>query len=124
MTNNLALPEKSKAGFAPINGIDLYFETKGRGQPLLLLHAGVADSRMWDNQFELFSQTHQVIRCDLRGFGQSRNSPGLFAHYEDVVALLQYLKIEAVGLIGASFGGYTLHGHKINFFKVIEGLKI
>lgn len=107
MTNNRVLPEKSKAGFASINGIDLYFETKGTGQPLLLLHAGVADSRMWDKQFELFSQTHQVIRCDLRGFGQSRNSPGLFAHYEDIAALLKYLKIEAVSLVGASFGGYV-----------------
>ena len=48
MANNLYLPEETKAGFAPINGIDLYFETTGQGKPLLLLHAGVADSRMWD----------------------------------------------------------------------------
>jgi pimeloyl-ACP methyl ester carboxylesterase len=107
MARNSALPKKTKAGFASINGIDLYFETKGRGQPLLLLHAGVADSRMWDSQFELLCQTHQVIRCDLRGFGQSGKAPGLFAYYEDIAALLKCLKIDTVGLIGASFGGYV-----------------
>jgi 3-oxoadipate enol-lactonase len=92
-------------GFAAINGVDLYFETKGAGKPLLLIHAGVADSRMWDDQFEEFSKTHRVIRCDLRGFGQSGKSRGVFAHYEDIAGLLKYLEVEAVSIIGASFGG-------------------
>lgn len=103
----MSISEGTRAGFASINGIDMYFETKGEGQPLLLLHAGVADSRMWDSQFEEFSQTHFVIRCDLRGFGQSGHSAGLFAHYEDIAALLDYLKVEQVSVIGASFGGYV-----------------
>lgn len=108
--------------FATVNGIDLYFETKGTGQPLLLIHAGVADSGMWDNQFELFSQTHQVIRCDLRGFGQSRKSPGLFAHYEDIAALLKYLKIEAVSLVGASFGGYVTLDFVLTYPEMVTAL--
>lgn len=102
---DLPISEGTRAGFASINGIEMYFETKGEGKPLLLLHAGVADSRMWDSQFEEFSKTHVVIRCDLRGFGQSGQSAGLFAHYEDIAALLEYLKVEQVGIMGASFGG-------------------
>lgn len=93
--------------FAPINGIDLYFETKGAGKSLLLLHAGVADSRMWDNQFDEFSKSHFVIRCDLRGFGKSENRADRFSHYEDIAALLNYLDVQSVSLIGASFGGYV-----------------
>lgn len=73
----------------------------------MLLHAGVADNRMWDSQFEEFSKTHFVIRCDLRGFGQSGKSSGLFAHYEDIATLLKHLKVEQVSVIGASFGGYV-----------------
>jgi len=97
----------TRIGFAPINGLDFYFETKGAGTPLLLIHAGVADSRMWDGQFEQFSKTHLVIRCDLRGFGQSGKSAGTFAHYQDIAALLNYLNVAPVTVIGASFGGYV-----------------
>ena len=87
----------------------MYFETKGQGQPLLFLHAGVADSRMWDRQFAAFSTTHLVIRCDLRGFGQTGKSvsAGSFAHYEDIAALLQYLRVGPVRVIASSFGGYV-----------------
>ena len=88
--------------FAPINGTELYYETKGAGKPFLLLHAGVANSCMWDNQFDEFSKSHFVIRCDLRGFGRSENTAGSFAHYEDVAALLKYLGVETVSVIGAS----------------------
>lgn len=98
---------ETSGNFGPINGTNLYFETKGAGQALLFIHAGVADSRMWDNQFELFSKTHFVIRCDLRGFGRSGQSAGVFAHYEDIAALLKYLNVESVTVIAASFGGYV-----------------
>ncbi|MFZ0548507.1 MAG: alpha/beta hydrolase, partial [Candidatus Promineifilaceae bacterium] len=81
------------------------YEVKGEGHPLLLLHAGVADSRMWDAQFDAFSQHYRVIRFDLRGFGRSDMPSGSFSNYEDVRALLDYLQIESTYLIGISFGG-------------------
>ena len=95
----------TRMGYVPLNGTDLYFETKGAGKALLLIHAGVADRRMWDHQFEEFSKSHFVIRCDLRGFGQTGNRPAEFAHYEDIADLLRYLQVESVYIIGASFGG-------------------
>ena len=52
------------SGMANINGAQLYYEVKGMGQPLLLVHAGVADSRMWEAQFEAFSKKYKVIRFD------------------------------------------------------------
>jgi len=95
----------SETGFASINGADLYYETAGEGKALLLIHAGVGDSRMWDRQFEEFSKIYFVIRCDLRGFGRSLKSAATFAHYEDIAALLKYLNVEQVRVIGSSFGG-------------------
>lgn len=56
-------------GFAD-NGT-LYFEAAGEGLPLVLSHAGFVDSRMWDRQWEDFTQRYRTIRYDLRGFGKS-----------------------------------------------------
>jgi len=92
-------------GKADINGAQLYYEVKGTGQPLLLVHAGVADSRMWDPQFEAFSKEYQTIRFDLRGFGRSNMPSVAFSNYEDIHALLDFFGIEQVFLLGISFGG-------------------
>lgn len=113
---------ETRTGFAPVKGIDLYFETKGAGQPLLLLHASVADSRMWDRQFEEFSKTYFVIRCDLRGFGQSGKAAGRFAHYEDIAVLLKYLNVEAVSVVGASFGGYVTLDFALAYPEMVTAL--
>lgn len=93
------------SGFADVNGGRLYYEVAGSGQPLLLIHAGVADSRMWDNQWSLLAQHYRVIRYDIRGFGQSALTPGAFASYEDAAELLRFLNIERAHVIGMSWGG-------------------
>lgn len=102
----------AQSGLATINGAQLYYEVKGGGQPLLLIHAGVADGRMWETQFEAFSERYRVVRFDMRGFGRSEmpigESPtGTFSNIEDVKALLDFLEIESTYLLGISFGGLT-----------------
>ena len=62
---------QAQTGFAPINGAQIYYEVAGAGQPMILLHAGVADGRMWDDQFDEFAQRYRVVRFDWRGFGRS-----------------------------------------------------
>ncbi len=61
----------SKTGYALVNAARLYYEEDGEGEPLLLLHTGVADSRMWDAQFGEFAQGFQTIR-----FGPEMFNPG------------------------------------------------
>ena len=61
----------TRHGFAEINGAQLYYEVAGSGKPVVLVHAGIADHRMWDDQFVPFAERYQVIRFDQRGFGQS-----------------------------------------------------
>lgn len=92
-------------GTAVINGAELYYEVKGEGRPLLLLHAGVADSRMWDDQFDVFAEKYRVVRFDYRGFGRSNMPAGSFSNVEDVRALLDFLGIDSSYIIGVSFGG-------------------
>ncbi len=96
--------QPSITGFLDVPGASLYYECAGQGHPLLLLHAGIADSRMWDEQFPLFVQRYRVIRYDLRGYGQTRLGPGTFANHEDVTALLNALDAPRAHIIGVSFG--------------------
>lgn len=92
-------------GFLEIQDAALYYEVAGQGYPLLLLHAGVADSRMWDEQIVAFSKHYTTIRYDLRGFGKSVFPQRPFAHHDDPAALLSALGVSKAHVIGISFGG-------------------
>jgi 3-oxoadipate enol-lactonase len=96
-----------QTGFADVNGARLYYEVAGTGHPVVLVHAGIADHHMWDNQFALFAQQYHVIRYDLRGLGQSAMPPGPYRHSRDLYGLLQYLGITQAHVIGVSIGGMT-----------------
>jgi pimeloyl-ACP methyl ester carboxylesterase len=95
------------SGFADVAGTRLYWEEQGQGEPLLLVHAGIADSSMWDAQFEAFAPHYRVIRFDARGFGRSEFGTGPFSYRGDIVALLDALDVDRAHLVGISFGGAT-----------------
>ncbi len=92
-------------GYAEVDNGLLYYETAGKGPALVLIHAGFLDSRMWDDQFALFSKTHKVIRYDVRGFGKSDIATSEFSNYSDLHTLLEYLRVESASLLGNSMGG-------------------
>jgi pimeloyl-ACP methyl ester carboxylesterase len=94
-----------ESGFAEVNGASLYYEILGEGEPLVLLHAGIADGRMWDGQFEAFAEGYRAVRYDRRGFGRSAIVEGPYSHHDDLRGLLDYLGIERAGLVGCSMGG-------------------
>ncbi len=84
----------------------LYYEVAGEGQPLVLIHAGVADSRQWDNEFAHFAPYYRVLRFDMRGFGKSHPVEGEFSLMGDLTRLLDQLGFVApVLLLGCSMGG-------------------
>ena len=94
----------AESGFIAVNGAELYYEVAGTGYPLLLIHAGVADSRMWDAQVAALAPHYRTVRYDMRGFGQTRLSDGAFSYHEDVAAVLDHLGIERAHVVGISFG--------------------
>jgi 3-oxoadipate enol-lactonase len=98
---------QSIIGYARSNGAELYFEVCGEGPALVLIHAGVADHRMWDPQVEAFSSRYRVVRYDLRGFGKSTMPQESFALRDDLLAVLRHLGIEKAMLVGCSMGGST-----------------
>lgn len=109
-----------QTGTATINGVTIAYETAGEGTPLVgapaadtppasrppvvLIHAGIADSRMWDDLFAALRPAFTVTRYDLRGFGRTPPAPGQFAHHEDLAALLVHLGIGRAALVGCSIG--------------------
>jgi 3-oxoadipate enol-lactonase len=82
----------------------LAYEIAGAGEPLVLVHAGVADRRMWDPQWSAFAASHLVVRYDLRGFGESLPPTGPWSQHADLLGLLVELGITRAHLVGASVG--------------------
>ena len=75
------------------------------GTTVVLLHAGVADRRMWEPQWTALTRQYDVVRLDLRGFGGSVARPeGPFAHHEDVAQTLSALGVDRAHLVGCSLG--------------------
>lgn len=108
--------------FAEINDAKLVYEIAREGPPLVMLHAGICDSRMWDDQFAAFAKDYRVVRYDLRGYGQSHPVAGQFAHHEDLRALLDVLKIERACLMGCSLGGMTALDFTLTYPNRVSGL--
>lgn len=96
----------SDSGLAAINDALIYYEIAGEGQPLVMIHAGVADNRQWNNEFEYFAKRFRVLRYDLRGYGKSEPVAGEFSHLQDLSALLDTLHLDhPTILMGCSMGG-------------------
>src|ERR1044072_506255 len=93
------------AGFAEVNGTRLYYEALGRGPAVVLVHGGLVDSRLWDDQMRPLAEHFRVVRYDLRGFGKSAAPTGQYWPTEDLRALLDFLKIEKDTVVGLSLGG-------------------
>ncbi|MEU1499163.1 alpha/beta hydrolase [Streptomyces sp. NPDC005732] len=83
----------------------LSYLVTGDGPPVVLVHAGVADHRMWDEVWPGLAERHTVVRYDLRGFGESAPPSGPFRETDDLRRLLDHLGHERVRLVGASWGG-------------------
>ncbi|HKW58909.1 MAG TPA: alpha/beta hydrolase [Candidatus Dormibacteraeota bacterium] len=105
---------------ATINGARIHYERAGAGMPVVFLHAGVADHRMWEPQVRAFAGDYDVIAPDMRGFGQSELPPRPWSPVGDVLGLIDELGLKPAHLIGCSIGGgvaidFALeHGERIS----------
>jgi pimeloyl-ACP methyl ester carboxylesterase len=91
-----------------INGLNISFEKKGTGEPLVLLHGGLSDSRIWGWQVDELSEYFTVLAWDAPGCGRSDDPPEDFelSDYADCLAgLLRELGLVKPHVLGLSFGG-------------------
>ena len=115
-------PEAINAGFVDVDGGRLYREVVGRGHPLVLLHAGIADCRMWDEQVAAFAARYRVVRFDARGFGRSDPARGRFSPRADLAGLLASLGIGRAHLVGLSMGGALAVDAALEFPELVSAL--
>ncbi len=102
------MPVAARSGFAPINGIKMYFATYGAGSPILFIHGGLLHADIWARQVTDLMCDHLVIVADSRGHGRSMQTqmPLSYASMaSDYVALLDFLELATVDLVGWSDGG-------------------
>lgn len=93
------------SGFAEVNYMQFYYEVAGQGHPLTLIHGGLVDRRLWDDQFEVFAQHYRVIRYDLPGYGDSSVPKEPYSISDDLYKLLRFLNVEKTYVMGLSMGG-------------------
>jgi pimeloyl-ACP methyl ester carboxylesterase len=88
-----------------INGARIHYEREGDGPPVVFLHAGIADLRMWEPQVAPFAKQFDVLRPDQRGFGESELPPKPWSPVADLLSLMKQLSLEPAHLVGCSMGG-------------------
>jgi pimeloyl-ACP methyl ester carboxylesterase len=97
-----------RTGYASVNGLEMYYEITGSGQPLILLHGGLGASEMFAALVPALAQSRQVITVDLQAHGRTADidRPLTFAALaDDVAALVDELELGQVDLLGYSLGG-------------------
>jgi pimeloyl-ACP methyl ester carboxylesterase len=97
-----------KTGYAPVNGLSIYCEIYGKGQPLILMHEGFGSTGMWADILPELSKNNQVIAVDLQGHGRPAtiDRPMRFETLsEDIAELMKYLGLNKPDVMGYSIGG-------------------
>jgi pimeloyl-ACP methyl ester carboxylesterase len=98
----------TSSGYAEVNGINLYHEVYGQGEPLVLIHGGLTTIGEMEGWVQALAKTRQVIAVEMQGHGRTADTdrPMSFATMgDDIAALLNYLEIPRADLVGHSFGG-------------------
>jgi pimeloyl-ACP methyl ester carboxylesterase len=100
-----------QSGYAPVNGLRMYYEIHGSGEPLVLLHGAFGAIDLWGPILTTLAETHQVIAVELQGHGHTADILDRPLSYEqmadDVAALMEHLGIAQADGVGYSMGGTT-----------------
>ena len=99
-----------QSGFVSVSGGgQLYYEARGKGESMLLLHGHSLDRRMWDAQWKPLSKHYRVVRLDFRGYGRSseQREDLQMTHVDDVLVLMDSLHIQKAHVEGLSMGAFV-----------------
>jgi len=96
----------TETGLAKVNGTSIYYELRGSGEPVVLIHGGFGDLRYWNGQFNALAKRYRVLRYDIRGFGKSAMPPEdePYNVLEDLLGLLENFNFDPAHLVGYSMG--------------------
>ena len=101
--------EQTTTGYAPVNGLKMYYEIHGTGDPVVLLHGSfMTITNNWAAMIPRLSKSRQVIAVEMQGHGRTADIDRDFSYdnlADDVAALLDHLRIKPADLLGLSLGG-------------------
>jgi 3-oxoadipate enol-lactonase len=109
------------------NGIDLYYETRGTGEPVLLIHGLGSSTRDWSPQIDALSKQFTVVAFDVRGHGRSSKPRGRYTvplFTEDTIALIRELSLGPVHVVGISMGGMIAFQLAVTAPELVRSLVI
>jgi pimeloyl-ACP methyl ester carboxylesterase len=102
-----SLPAAAKQGVAPVNGVRIWYAEFGDGEPVILLHGGLANSNYWGNQVRALQDRYKLIVMDSRGHGRSTRNDTPYSYdlmASDVIGLMNFLNIRKAAVVGWSDG--------------------
>jgi len=99
------MASQDQAGFLPVSHGRIQYETSGKGPGIVLIHAGIADRRMWNREFVSYARDSRVARYDVRGFGRSPPATVPYSDIDDLLAVIDAAGIARATVIGCSNGG-------------------
>jgi 3-oxoadipate enol-lactonase len=105
-----------------VNGVIQACDTGGQGEPIVLLHGGWTDSRIWAELVNFLPPARRVISYDARGYGRSALPTDPFTELEDVLTILDQLEISSALLVGHSGGGATALSLAVTRPELVTGL--
>ena len=115
--------------FAAVNGIQLYYETAGKGRPVVFVHGFGCGIRSWDPQVSALTRSHKVIAYDVRGHGLTEAPPAPAAYsqptsIEDLRQLLGVLKVRRTAVVGLSMGGNIALNFALTYPTLVSALVV
>ncbi len=111
-----------RTGSLNIEGGRLYYERVGEGFPIVLIHGGLWDLRVWDEQLVSYSEHHDVVRYDLRGSGRSDPPTRAFSNVRDLRGVLDELEIQRCAIVGCSIGAQIALDAALTYPEHVEAI--
>jgi pimeloyl-ACP methyl ester carboxylesterase len=110
------------SGYVNTDDGKLYYEIAGKGENIVLLHDGMVNCFIWDEQFQVLAKNYRVVRYDRRGYGKSTDPREKYSHIDDLNQVFNQLKIEKAIVFGMSSGGGLAINFALTYPEKVKGL--
>ncbi len=110
------------SGYVNVDGGKLFYEIAGKGDNIVLLHDGMVNRQIWDEQFPVLVKNYRVVRYDRRGYGKSSDPQTQYSHIDDLNQVFIQLKVEKAIIFGMSSGGRLAIDFTLTYPEKVNGL--